>query len=136
MLFAEGILTGGIKQRYGWMWEKVTMSQSSQSIPNLDDLFRFRRSPRRQARPGRSPRRRRPKGGRSTSVSTQSTQRISIDYFKWFPGKTFIRKTSMKCIYPCKPHFYIEKLGFAGVYLIFLFLIQNIHCGYSLEPPH
>ena len=32
---------------------------------------------------------------------------------------------SVKCIH----------LGFAGVYLIFLFLIQNIHCGYSLEPP-
>ena len=34
------------------------------------------------------------------------------------------------------PHlnpFYIEKLGFAGVYLIFLFLIQIIDCGYSLE---
>ena len=26
-------------------------------------------------------------------------------------------------------------LGYAGVYLIFLFFIQNIHCGYSLEPP-
>ena len=38
-------------------------------------------------------------------------------------------------IYPLKPDFYIEKLGFAGVYLIFLLLIQNIHCGYSLEPP-
>ena len=33
---------------------------------------------------------------------------------------------SVKCI----PHFYIAKLGFAGVYLVFLFLIQNIHCGY------
>ena len=31
--------------------------------------------------------------------------------------------------------FYIEKLGFAGVYLFFLFLFQNIDCGYSLEPP-
>ena len=32
--------------------------------------------------------------------------------------------------YPLKPHGYIEKLGFAGVYIIFLFLIQNIkHCG-------
>ena len=31
--------------------------------------------------------------------------------------------------------FYIlEKMGFTGLYLIFLFLIQNIHCGYSLEP--
>ena len=40
----------------------------------------------------------------------------------------------MKCI----PHyipFYIAKLGFAGVNLILLILIQNIHCGYSLKPP-
>ena len=28
-----------------------------------------------------------------------------------------------------------KKLGFAGVYLFFLFLLQNIDCGYSLEPP-
>ena len=32
-------------------------------------------------------------------------------------------------------NFYIEKLGYAGVYLFFLFLFQNIYCGYSLEPP-
>ena len=31
--------------------------------------------------------------------------------------------------------FYIEKLGYAGVYLFFLFLLQNKECGYSLEPP-
>ena len=37
--------------------------------------------------------------------------------------------------YPLKPHFYIEKLGFAGVYLFFLFLLQSIDCEYSLEPP-
>ena len=37
--------------------------------------------------------------------------------------------------YPLKPHFYIVKLGYAGVYLFFLFLLQNIDCGYSLEPP-
>ena len=30
--------------------------------------------------------------------------------------------------------FYIEKLGYAGVYLFFSFLLQNIDCGYSLEP--
>ena len=35
--------------------------------------------------------------------------------------------------YPRNPNFYIEKLGFAWVYIIFLFLMQNIHCGYSLE---
>ena len=27
------------------------------------------------------------------------------------------------------------KLGFTGVYIIFLFLLKNIDCGYPLEPP-
>ena len=27
------------------------------------------------------------------------------------------------------------KLGVIGVYLFFLFLLKNIDCGYSLEPP-
>ena len=31
-------------------------------------------------------------------------------------------------MYTLEPHFYIEKLGFAGVYLFFLFLLQNIDC--------
>ena len=46
-----------------------------------------------------------------------------------------ITKTCPCNFYPLEPHFYIVKLGFAGVYLIFLLLIKNIHCGYSLEPP-
>ena len=33
------------------------------------------------------------------------------------------------------PHFYIAKLGYAGVFLLFLFLLQKIDCGYSLELP-
>ena len=37
---------------------------------------------------------------------------------------------------PFTPHFYIVKLGFTGVYIFFLFLLQNIDCGYPLEPPH
>ena len=37
---------------------------------------------------------------------------------------------------PLKPHFYIVKLGFTGVNIIFLISAQNIDCGYSLEPPH
>ena len=37
---------------------------------------------------------------------------------------------------PLNPHFYIVKLRFTGLYLFFLFLLQNIDCGYSLEPPH
>ena len=36
---------------------------------------------------------------------------------------------------PLKPHFYIVKLGFTGVYIIFLISAQNIDCGYWLEPP-
>ena len=39
-----------------------------------------------------------------------------------------IRKTC-----PLKPHSYIAKLGYAGVYLFFLFLLQNIYCGYSVR---
>ena len=38
-------------------------------------------------------------------------------------------------VYLLEPHFYIAKLGYAGVYLFFLFLLQNIDCGYSLELP-
>ena len=34
------------------------------------------------------------------------------------------------------PHFYIVKLGFRVVFIIFLFLLLNKDCGYSLEPPH
>ena len=30
-----------------------------------------------------------------------------------------------------KPHFYIVKLGFTGVCIIFLISAQNIDCGYS-----
>ena len=46
-----------------------------------------------------------------------------------------MRKTCPWHVYPLEPHFYIEKLRFAGVYLIFLFLLQNIDCGYTLESP-
>ena len=52
--------------------------------------------------------------------------------------ETFITKTCSCNVYPLEPHFYIilvAKLGYAGVYLFFLFLLQNIDCGYSLEPP-
>ena len=39
-----------------------------------------------------------------------------------------VGKTCLCNVYPFKPHFYIEKLGYAGVYLFFLFLLQNIDC--------
>ena len=46
-----------------------------------------------------------------------------------------ITKTYLCNFDPLKPHFNIVKLGFTGVYIIFLFLLKNIDCGYSLEPP-
>ena len=48
---------------------------------------------------------------------------------------TLITKTCLYNFDPLKPHFYRVKLGFTGVYIIFLISVQNIDCGYSLEPP-
>ena len=42
------------------------------------------------------------------------------------------------CLYnfdPLKPHFYTVKLGFTGVYIIFLISAQKHRLWYSLEPP-
>ena len=52
----------------------------------------------------------------------------------------FVETITKTCQYkfdppPLKPHFYIVKLGFTGVYIIFLISARNIDCGYSLEPP-
>ena len=47
-----------------------------------------------------------------------------------------ITKTRLYNFDPLKSHFYIVKLGFTGVYIIFLILLKNIDCGYSLELPH
>ena len=47
----------------------------------------------------------------------------------------YITKTRLYNFDPLQPHFYIVKLGFTGVYIIFLISAQNIDCGYSLEPP-
>ena len=48
----------------------------------------------------------------------------------------YITNTRLYYFDPFKPHFYVVKLGFTGVYIIFLISAQNIDCGYSLEPPH
>ena len=47
----------------------------------------------------------------------------------------FITKTRLYSFDPLKPHFYIIKLGLLGYILFFLFLLKNIDCWYSLEPP-
>ena len=46
-----------------------------------------------------------------------------------------IMKTRLYNFDPLKPHCYIVKLGFTGVYIIFLISSQNIDRGYTLEPP-
>ena len=48
---------------------------------------------------------------------------------------TALTKTCLYNIDLLKPQFYIVKLGFTGVYIIFLISAQNIDCGYSLELP-
>ena len=49
----------------------------------------------------------------------------------------FITKTCLYNFDPLKPHFYIVKLRFTRVYIIFsYFCSKNINCGYLLEPPH
>ena len=45
-----------------------------------------------------------------------------------------ITKTYLYNFDPLKPQFYIVKLGFAGVQVIFLISAQNMDCGYALEP--
>ena len=48
----------------------------------------------------------------------------------------YITKTYLYNIDPLKPHLFIVKLGgLHGYTLFFLFLLKNIVCGYSLEPP-
>ena len=49
--------------------------------------------------------------------------------------KHTITKTRLYNFDPLKPQFYIVKLGFTGVYMIFLISAENIDCGISLEPP-
>ena len=49
------------------------------------------------------------------------------------PFKIIITKTRLYNFDPLKPHFCIVKLGFTGVYI--LFLLKNIDCGYKLEHP-
>ena len=47
----------------------------------------------------------------------------------------YITKTRLYNFDPFKSHFYIVKLGFTGVYIIFFILLKDIECRCSLEPP-
>ena len=57
----------------------------------------------------------------------------------WQKCTLFDQIITKTCLYnfdPNKSHFYIVKLGLQGYTLFFLFLLKNIDCGFSLEPPH
>ena len=53
-------------------------------------------------------------------------------YFSYF---LHITKTCLYNFDPLKPHIYVVKLGFRGVYIIFLISAQKHRLWYSLEPP-
>ena len=57
------------------------------------------------------------------------TRRASVGRFR-------MTKTYLYNFDPLESHFYIVKLGFTGVYIIFLISAQNIDCWCSLELPH
>ena len=64
---------------------------------------------------------------------------LMADLFNSGNSAIYIKTITKTCLYnfdPLKPHFYIVKLGFTGVYIIFPISAQNIDCGYSLEPPY
>ena len=67
------------------------------------------------------------------AILVQRLRRKSRLKFSTF--SPYITRTCLYNVDPLEPHFYIVKLGFTGVYIIFLFLLKNIDCGYSLEPP-
>ena len=77
-------------------------------------------------------------------ISRKNNYILAVDtyfmalYHTSFRYTTFLNYIPNTCLYnfdPIKPHFYIVKLGFTWVYIIFLILIKNIDSGYSLEPP-
>ena len=61
--------------------------------------------------------------------------RYTVEVGRLTKRQLYITKTCLYNFDPLKPHFYIVKLGFTGVNIIFLTSAQNIDCGYSLEPP-
>ena len=86
----------------------------------------------------------------ASSKFTRQAHGMTLQLSYWINGYELLRdETNAFCCvssediritcpcneHPLTPHFYIEKVGFTRVYIFFLFLLQNIDCGYSLEPP-
>ena len=69
-----------------------------------------------------------------TGSTSPSESTMSHLYIYMYIYIKYIMQTRPCNLDPLTPHFYIEKLGFTGVYF-FLCLLLHIDCGYSLEPP-
>ena len=67
-------------------------------------------------------------------VSYRKAKFSAFLYVKRLKINDYIRITCPCNEHPLTPHFYIEKVGCTRVYIFFLFLLENIDCGYSLEP--
>ena len=61
-------------------------------------------------------------------------QEVKGNIYTFRGGKQTPRK-HIYIILTHKPHFYVVKLGFTWVNIIFIIFAQNIDCGYLLEPP-
>ena len=64
-------------------------------------------------------------------MASKGSNHYRIHYLQSASQIMTIRKTCLCIEYLFNSHFYIVKLGYAGVYLFSLFLLQNIDCGYS-----
>ena len=68
-------------------------------------------------------------------MSLRDKQIFEISEVEIMTVDCIITKTCLYNFDPLKPHFYIAKLGFTGVYIIFLIFAQKQYYGYSLELP-
>ena len=68
-------------------------------------------------------------------ICSQSSHKPANVSVKSVVVANIITKTCLYNFDPFKPHIYIVKLGLLGYTLFFLFLLKNIDCGHSLEPP-
>ena len=99
------------------------------SIPNIQPLVEKRRNTKTAEKKHEHSR----KETRCQEANRKREPRIQLRR-KTKPAEN-ITKTYLYNFDPLKPHFYTVKLGFTGVYIIFLFLLKNIDCGHSLELP-
>ena len=78
--------------------------------------------------------------GNVTTIFIQILSLMGPRWLSWMHVRLVIRRLRITKTYlynfdPLKPHFYVVKLGFTGVYIIFLFLLTSKDCWHSLEPP-